>query len=376
MKVLLYSSTSRTREGGVQGVYASLADGLRRRGHEVVEGWSAPTSPPNPRDWTAPLYVPKTWRGMSRLRSLAASGRSALHLWQSLRRLRPDVVHVHFVRSEAAYFLALRALVGHRVVLTFHGSDLYRPDPVSQRVLARLARHADAVTAVSAPLQAHLQAWMPGREGVTFIPNGVDLDFWAAAQPCPAAPATVVAVGRLEPVKGFDVLIEAVRRLRVARDVRLHLIGDGRQRGALERQAAEAGLADAVTFAGHLDPEGVRDAFRAASVFALPSRSEGLPLALIEAQAAGLPVVATRVGGVPDQVPHPAGILVEPDDPAALAEALGTTLANPQRAARAGRAGREVARTRSADAMVEAYERLYEHILADRRLAEPALVTA
>jgi glycosyltransferase involved in cell wall biosynthesis len=199
-------------------------------------------------------------------------------------------------------------------------------------------------------LRANLEFSGVDPSPVVVIPNGVPVDFWSASQPgVERRDPIVLSVGRLHPVKGHDVLLRAFARLRArVPKAQLVLAGGGGYRADLERLAHGLGLASAVTFAGQIDAGAVRDLMGGARVFVLPSRSEGLPLALLEAMAAGVPVVATRVGGVPDvATPDTAG-LVPPEDPAALAAALEEVLMDSALAQQMSRNGRMRARLFSA----------------------------
>jgi glycosyltransferase involved in cell wall biosynthesis len=200
---------------------------------------------------------------------------------------------------------------------------------------------------------------------VRYIPNGIDQDFWRAGPAVATdAPPTVVFVGRLLPVKGVDVLLTAFARLRERLPAaQLCLIGEGELRGTLEARVAELGIADGVSFAGQLAPPAVRERLARASLFVLPSRSEGLPMALLEAMAAGLPAVASAVGGIPEVLTPDCGRLVPPEDPAALAEALMALLQAPGRQAM-GEAARQRAAAFSSSAADASYERLFLELRA------------
>jgi glycosyltransferase involved in cell wall biosynthesis len=170
-------------------------------------------------------------------------------------------------------------------------------------------------------------------------------------------------VGRLETQKAQDVLLRAFAEVRRdGLDARLLLVGDGRERGNLTRLAAALGVGDAVHFAG--TRRDLPTVFAALDVFALPSRWEGTPLALIAAMAAGLPVIATPVGGVPDVVRDgETGRLVPADDVAALTAALREALQAPGTARRLGAAAREFAFARcSRSAMLRELQALYERL--------------
>ena len=212
---------------------------------------------------------------------------------------------------------------------------------------------------------------------ISVVRNGLDL----AAFPLRSSPPRqrrIVSVGRLRPEKAHEVLIAAVARLRPAwPDVRLRLIGDGPREAALRQIAGEYGLLDCVEFLGHRDD--VPALLREADVFALPSRSEASPNAVLEAMAAGVPVVASDVGGIPEAItPGLTGILVPPGDDEALAGALGHLFSDPLQAERLGLAARRhVEGHYSFTRMVGAFEELYLAELARHGypLAAPGLNT-
>ena len=321
-------------------MFGALAEGLAARGHRVTRVHAERQPEREGTDlgerWALPLPEFQTWRKLPHPASAVASARAALRLAQCLRWVRPDVVNVHFVDSRAAYFLLLRLLFGYRLVLTAHGSDVLRPrGAVNGALLPHLLRRADAVVAVSADVAGRVRSLAPAAP-VGVIQNGVDLGFWTDGGGGEREPGRVVQVGTLRHVKGQDVALRALVLLRAdLPHVRLELVGDGPWREHLDALAAELGVRDAVTFAGALGPAQIRERLHRASVCVLPSRSEGLPLTLLEAMAAGAPVVASAVGGVPEVAGEPPCVrLVPPDRPEALAEALRSLLAEPEEAGR------------------------------------------
>lgn len=358
-KVLLYSSTPRTAEGGVAGVYRRLASHLAAAGFDVTAGWAEPAADDDGQQWVCPLEYRVEqplpillWRGFGGIARLLAG----------LLRLRPSAVNIHYVRGDSLYFALLKPLLRFKLVLSFHGSDGLAPTPLARRVMPFLFARADAVTVVSRDLQRALMIHGCPAAKIHLIPNGIDTRYWArgAAGP-PADPARlphVVAVGHLVPVKGHEVLLAACARLRRGRHraLRVSIIGDGGQRAALLAQAADSGLGDALSLPGHLPAAQVRACLNTATVFAMPSRSEGMPLALLEAMAAGLPVVATHVGGIPEVVTPPCGRLVAPDDVDALAAAIDALLSAPALAAAAGAAAAQRAGGFCEHAMAVRYE--------------------
>lgn len=333
-RVLFYSIVDPRQPGGVELFLSRLIARVRAEGWPAVELRAAP--PARPGAEVCPLHVRPDPRRRHHVPSLLRLGRILL-------RHRPAVVNIHFITAQALCFFALRRFFGYRIVLSAHGSDVMLPDEQTRPLLAHLLSRADAITVVSASLRGRVLAHDgvdPAR--VHLIPNGVDCDFWSPAADGPKGGARLIAVGRLERVKGVDVLIDAFARLAEQHpDARLTIVGDGGERAALERQAATLGLSDRIAFLGTMDAAGVRQCYRQANLFVLPSRSEGLPLALLEAMACALPAVAARVGGVGEVMTPATGLMVPPEDPPALAAALSDMLDDPARLRAAGRAARQ-----------------------------------
>lgn len=186
----------------------------------------------------------------------------------------------------------------------------------------------------------------------------------------PADAPVVACVGRLEPVKGVDILLDAwpavTRRCPAAV---LLIVGDGPLRAELEEQAGPMAESGEVQFLGYR--EDVERIFAAADVAALPSRHEGLPRVALEAIATGCPVVAARVGGVPEIIrPEREGLLVLPDDPEGLAEALLRVLGDPTLRRQLGEAAHRTARRYGLPAAGPRLERIYRRVLAEHRSRE------
>lgn len=205
------------------------------------------------------------------------------------------------------------------------------------------------------------------RAAVALIPNGVDLAQYSPA-PARAARRVVTTVANLRAEKGHDVLLRAAALVgRECPDARFQLVGAGPMREALEQDAARLGVNGVVSFLGHR--EDVPALLHESDLFVLPSRTEAFPNGIVEAMAAGLPVVASDVGGVPELVAADrTGILVPPGDPEALAAAILRLMREPEMCARYAAEARRVIEARySFDRMVGQFEELYTSELATRR---------
>ena len=210
------------------------------------------------------------------------------------------------------------------------------------RLHARCLRPFGRIASASADIADRMTARDPHAH-LTVIPPGIDMSRFAPADKSTArqrlglAPDALLigTTGRLVPVKGQAVLIDAFARLKATtgaiggRDVQLVVIGDGPERAALEARARDLGVATATHFLG-LRAD-VPDILPALDVFCLPSFNEGLPRSILEAQAAGVPVVSSDVGGCKHAVCPTTGLLVPPNDPEQLAQALHDILAGPDR---------------------------------------------
>ena len=285
----------------------------------------------------------------------------ALHRY--LRERSPSVLHTHNPGPHQYGALA-RLHTGVPVMVhTKHGRnhELGRKGRMLERVAGRLTDMVVPVSRDAAEVARHVDRVPPRR--IRVIHNGIDL---AAT---PFAPRTTrgwraVHVARLNVVKDQTTLLHAARRV-LDREpcFELDIVGEGELRPELEQLARELRLGPAVRFHGYRDD--VRPFLAAADVFTLSSVSEGIAISLLEAMAAGLPVVATAVGGTPEVVIEgETGYLVPARDPGALAEALIAVLSRPAHAVALGAAGRtRVEQSFSLETTVRAYESLYLELL-------------
>lgn len=291
-------------------------------------------------------------RGLVRLVHLTAS-------------LRPEVIHGYLMTGSLYAALAGRLCGVPVVAVAKRNLDAF--DNPRQRFIHALAlRLATHVTAVSRAVAASAvaQGADPGR--ITVIPNGVDAARFAPAPVAGGArernghDPVIGCVGCLAPRKDHRTLLDALSALdRQGRRFQAVLVGDGPERPALEARARALGLSDRVRFTGERDD--VAALLPTFDVFVLSSREEGIPNALLEAMAAGRPVVATAVGGTPEVVhAGETGWLVPAGAPDALAAALDEALVRPEEAARRGVAARQaVLATMDLDTMARRHERFY-----------------
>jgi len=351
--------------GGAERVVVDLATNLQAAGAESV------------------VFVPSNGEGWL-ARQLSGSGVDVEHfhldrpvspqcarsLAATLRRRRIDIAHSHEF-SLAVYGTWASRQAGGQHVITMHGSRYYARR-LQRRVAMRAAIALSRRTvAVSKELANDLSRdLMVARSAITMIPNGVrampaDGAAVRAELRLGAADRLVVAIGNLYPVKGHVYLIDAIAQL-AERHPRLQLAicGRGDLEGALRAQAQAHGLSHRVHLLGLRADVGA--VLAAADLFALPSLSEGLPLALLEAMFAGRPIVASDVGEVRTALGgNGAGVLVPPGDSPALASALDTLLMQPEHARELG--GRAHARAMAAhdvSHMVRAYSAIYQDVLS------------
>lgn len=265
-----------------------------------------------------------------------------------------DALHAHFASSATRVAVYVHRMIGLPYSFTAHAKDIFH-DEVNPESLRAKMRDARFVVTVSDFNRAYLQDLLDGSPGdVRRLYNGIDLRTFAPDPVVRREPGLILGVGRLVEKKGFEDLIRACAWLREGQvDFRCEIIGTGERRDALQALIAELGLTGHVALVGPRSQDQVLAAYRRATVFALPcivgrdGNRDGLPTVLLEAMAAGLPVVSTRLVGVPEIVDDGVdGLLVEPGDSAALAASLARLLLDDELRDRLAHAGRSKAMQR------------------------------
>jgi glycosyltransferase involved in cell wall biosynthesis len=362
MRSVLFSIETSDPDGAEK-MLINLAELLNKRGYRPVvclleEGWLADESRRcGYSTYVIPLERTVDFRWVRRASKMVASERI-------------DIIHAHEFAMNT-YCTLLAAIARVPCVATVHGKN-YSSDRWHRRMAYRAVARCARMIAVSDDIKSFLATKVGVlRSRITTITNGIDIDRYSPAslsrrlfrdelglsddQPL------IGCVGRLDGVKGHTFLVRAARTVcqRYPRAVFV-LAGQGQLRDTLEEEANALGIGQNVRFLGYRHD--VSAVLAALDIFVLPSLSEGLPLSLLEAMAASIPIVASNVGGIPEVVGDgQSGLLAEPGDPAGLAEkilmlldnqALGKTIAQNARTIVLARFG--------VDAMVDAYERVYD----------------
>jgi glycosyltransferase involved in cell wall biosynthesis len=357
---------------GAEAVLLDLAEEQREMGDLPVIASIGPKTAV-----AKPLELEARRRGIVVVAVRTADGPNPLsirRLCRVSRSTRADVIHSHGYKGNVLLGALPRALRPAPVITTVHGYT--QPGPLSRMslylwadrlVLPRLDRvvlvHADVAAKVGVSHLARtrwvvvengMRPWTP-RTNASLDPRVVQF--------CRPAP-TLGAIGRLSVEKGLDVLVEAFRTVvDTGLDLRLVILGEGGDRARLEGLIREHGLGDRVLLPGYV--EGARDYLPLFAALIHPSFTEGLPITILEAMQAGVPVVATSVGGVPDILDGGSGgILVEPRNARALAEAIERAMRQPDRARGLADTARKAFGLRfSSRTMATQYRTIYSELL-------------
>lgn len=350
--------------GGQERVALDLASGQVEAGHSVVVVSLASAA-------DSPLAAAFEARGVAVRTAPKRAGLDptlSVRLGQLFRRERPAVVHTHN-RVPLIYAAAAARLGGARVVHTRHGPGRgSRGERWLRRAAGRFLNAYVAVTPELETLARELGDCSPGKLSV--IENGIDLQRFAGGGDRAAARAAlglppdawvVGSVGRLAPEKDYPLLVRASAPL-LGADARLLIVGGGSEAEAIRAQATTSGVEAFVALPGSRDD--VPQALATMDAFALSSRLEGLPLSVLEAMAAGVPVVAPAVGGLPSLIRDgETGLLFPAGDEEALGARLAALRADPARARAMGAAGQAYVHAHhSREAMVRRYLDLYTRI--------------
>ena len=358
MRILITCPYSWDSPGGVQGQVLELGKCLLARGHEVMAlgpGDSAPSEP-----WVGAVGRPLALRYNRSVAPICPSPFSSGRVGEALRRFCPDLVHAHEPLVPSTSMFAVLHARGP-VVATFHAAggrarlfDLAAPllRGVAGKITLRVAVSRTAASFAGARIGGDFE----------IIPNGVAIERFEEASPALLPEGKrLLFVGRLDERKGFPVAVRAFGRLAECfPDLWLVVVGDGPERGAV--RTLPPALRARVHAVGRVGDEALPAYYAGADAFLAPSLGgESFGIVLVEAMAAGVPVVATDIPGYAEVLrPGVEGLLVSPGNPTALAHALKRLLLDPGLAARLGAAGRVRAKAFSFGEVVPRLEAVYE----------------
>ncbi len=297
-----------------------MAEHLAQRGHEVHVITSLDEGLPE-ESYEKGFYIHRLPRTKIRFAG-------AFIFWadivRTIRRVSPVVVHAQSLGIGVPALIS-KTILKIPYVVWGRGSDVYLPGWFTKRTLKTIMKNADSAIALTEDMKRTMQAIY--NRNIVVVPNGINLKEYTgdpSVQKVKGDEKRILFVGRLHPVKGVRYLLQAMKIVyEKMPDAKLILVGDGEERELLEKLADNLEIRECVEFAGRVPHERVQDYMNQAEVFVLPSLSEGFPVTILEAMACGLPVVATRVGGLPDVIEDGVnGYLVKAKEPSEIAEAL------------------------------------------------------
>jgi len=337
-RLLRWSETFIAAQGGALSRYRPVFTGLQHTpgGAAYIDGYERSL-----------LADHTTFLELGKL-SLKLLGRVPARWLKALRAQRPTILHAHFGTTAPTAIPVARAL-DIPLVVTYHGMDIaIKPRSSAElRERARVFAAADRIIAVSGFIADQLRAAGCPEEKITLHHIGIDTDRFAPGDPTERAPAQILFVGRLVAKKGLIHLLRAMPRIQEAvGDAELIIAGDGPLRAESEAEAAQLGVR--ARFLGVQTPDQVRALMRQATIFCSPSvvaadgNAEGLPMTILEAQAAGLPVVAFPSGGSAEGIVHgTTGLVAPPADEERLAQYAISLLTDRDKLAAFSAAARE-----------------------------------
>ena len=286
-----------------------------------------------------------------------------------LRRIKPDLIHVQSILAVLHAFLA-KLFLRKPFVVYGRGTDIYLASRFDRLLYKLTLARADAVIAQTNDMKSAIQKLY--HRDVFVIPNGVDIDRFSRISRgkarirlnIEANEKILLFVGGLRPVKGVRYLIESMSIIKQRdRNIRLLIVGDGEQRRNLEKSTEKLNLGKWISFAGEIPSERVAEYLVASDIFVLPSLSEGFPLTVLEAMASGLPIVTTRVRGLPEIVKdNENGCLVQPKNPGQIAEKVLLLLENDDLRQRVSENNREKAKQYTWESVAKNLEEIYSEV--------------
>ena len=339
----------------------NLADHLARRGHEVHVITS--------HDAGLPEFSEENGFSVHRIAWPKIRFLGIVTFWAKvclkIQTIKPDVFHAQSLLCGIPAVVAKKSLKIPYVVWG-QGSDIYLPDRFTQMTSKSILQNADAVLALTEDMKQKMREICD--RDISVVPNGIDLKRFeiSSGEKKEGSAKTIIFVGRLHPVKGVQYLIEAMAIVHQQMpDVKLVIVGDGVERARLEELAEKLNLNGCIQFAGQVPQESIPRLMHQADVFALSSLSESFGIVNLEAMAAGLPIVATNVGGIPDIVEEGVnGFLINAKNPEEIAERVLILLQNDEMREEISANNREKAELYTWDKVTTKVEKEYQKAIA------------
>ena len=334
----------------------NLADHLARRGHEVHILTSHDAGLPEFSEENG-FYIHRiAWPKIRFVGVITFWAKICL----KIQKIKPDIVHSQSLLYGIPAVVAKKTLKIPYVVWG-QGSDVYLPGRFTRMTSKPILQNADAVLALTEDMKEKMRE-IYERE-ISIVSNGIDLEGFKISPGGKERDSakTIIFVGRLHPVKGVQYLIEAMATVHQEMpDVKLVIVGDGAERSRLEELAEILDLKSCIQFAGQVPQERIPQMMHQADVFALPSLSESFGIVNLEAMAAGLPIVATNVGGIPDIVEDGVnGYLVNAKNPDEIADRILMLMQNSEMREKISANNREKAELHTWDRIAGTVERVY-----------------
>lgn len=367
MRILLWAEMFWPQMGGGSQFSAEIARALQKRGYQllVVTRQDDLLLPSEECLDTIPVHRFPFYQALSSgdIAQISTIRRQVAELRETFA---PDVTHTTSFGASMFFQLATCDAFPSPLLVTLLGEG--SPEGVgTDTVLHRALKRADWITAPSHATLAVVRGWVPECSEHSSVVRSSTPRPNPAPKPVPTKDPTLLCLGRLDRIKGFDLAISAMPAiLRGHPSVRLVIAGDGPERVCLEEQSRRLGVSHSVEFTGWVSMSDVPDIVGAASIMLMPSRADAFPLVGLQAGFMARPSVATRVGGIPELVEHgTTGWLVDPDDPPALARGVARLLDDPELMHRMGQAAlRRCSTVFEFDRTVDDYEFLYARIVS------------
>lgn len=334
----------------------NLAEHLARMGHEIHVITSYDEGLPKKSKENG-FYIHRIpWRKIRFIGILTFWAKISLQIW----KIKPDIVHSQSLSIGIPALLTKRIMTIPYIVWG-QGSDVYLPGRFIRITTKPILHDADAVLALTQDMKSKMQKIYDGE--ITVVPNGINLERFRgiSINRKIGKAKTILFVGRLHPVKGVQYLIEAMAIVhREMPDVKLIIVGNGPERSKLEKLVELLDLHECIQFTGEVPQEKIPQIMYEGDIFMLPSLSEGFAIVNIEAMAAGLPIVATNVGGIPEIVEDGVnGYLVNPKKPDEIADRVLKLFQNEKIRERMSTENREKAGMYSWECITNHVENLY-----------------